>query len=78
MTNRAQAVTFLWRYLNKPDAAAANSFSDVDAGLWYEAPINWAVGAGVTNGMGGNIFGVDIDCNRAHAVTFLYRAIANK
>ena len=78
VTNRAQAVTFLWRYLEKPTATATNNFSDVVAGMWYEKAINWAVGAGVTNGMGGSIFGVGIDCNRAHAVTFLYRAIGNK
>ena len=75
-TNRAQAVTFLWRYLNKPASTATNSFSDVVAGEWYEAPINWAVEKGVTNGMGDGTFGVEGLCNRAHAVTFLYRTLA--
>ena len=75
-TNRAQAVTFLWRYLNKPAATASNSFSDVVAGEWYEAPINWAVEKGVTNGMGDGTFGIGNPCSRAHAVTFLYRALA--
>ena len=74
-TNRAQAVTFLWRYLGKPETTATNDFSDVVAGEWYEAPINWAVGAGVTNGMGDGTFGVEDLCNRAHAVTFLWRAL---
>ena len=76
-TNRAQAVTFLWRYLGQPNATAANSFSDVVAGAWYEAPINWAVGAGVTNGMGDGTFGIEGLCNRAHAVTFRFRALAD-
>ena len=76
VTNRAQAVTFLWRYLGQPTSSASNSFSDVAAGAWYEAPINWAVGAGVTNGMGDGTFGINGNCNRAQAVTFLYRAIA--
>ena len=76
ITNRAQAVTFLWRYLNEPEAAATNSFTDVEAGMWYEAPINWAVGAGVTNGNSATTFGINDVCNRAHAVTFLYRALA--
>ena len=53
-----------------------NSFTDVQAGMWYEAPINWAVGAGVTNGMGDGTFGINNPCNRAHAVTFMYRALA--
>ena len=74
VTNRAQAVTFLWRYLGQPEAAGTNAFTDVAAGEWYEAPINWAVENGVTNGMGDGAFGIDTDCNRAHAVTFLYRA----
>ena len=75
-TNRAQAVTFLWRYLNKPASTASNSFTDVESGMWYEAPINWAVENNVTNGMGDGTFGVDGLCNRAHAVTFMYRALA--
>ena len=75
VTNRAQAVTFLWRYL-KPTATGTNDFSDVVAGMWYEEPINWAVSAGVTKGMGDGTFGVDNPCNRAQAVTFLFRALA--
>ncbi len=75
VTNRAQAVTFLWRYLDQPAATTGNDFTDVVAGMWYEAPINWAVGAGVTNGMGDGTFGINNPCNRAHAVTFLYRAL---
>ena len=78
VTNRAQAVTFLWRYLEKPDAEGTNDFKDVVAGEWYEEAINWAVGANVTNGLGDGTFGVDNPCNRAQAVTFLYRAIGNK
>ena len=56
---RAAVVTFLWRYLDKPEATATNSFTDVEAGMWYEAPINWAVGAGVTNGLSATEFGID-------------------
>ena len=75
-TNRAQAVTFLWRYLDEPASSTTNSFTDVVPGMWYEAAINWAVEKGVTNGYADGIFNVDGDCNRAHAVTFLYRALA--
>ncbi len=77
VTNRAQAVTFLWRYLEKPETTATNSFTDVEAGAWYASPINWAVENGVTNGMGDGTFGIELNCNRAHMVTFLYRALAN-
>ncbi len=75
VTNRAQAVTFLWRYLDQPAATTGNDFTDVVAGMWYEAPINWAVENGVTNGMGDGTFGINNPCNRAHAVTFMYRAL---
>ena len=76
VTNRAQAVTFLWRYLNKPAATAENNFDDVVDGEWYEAPINWAVGAKVTQGISADEFGINNNCIRAQAVTFLFRALA--
>ena len=76
ITNRAQAVTFLWRYMDKPGATAENNFQDVVDGEWYEAPINWAVGAGVTQGVSATEFGINTDCIRAQAVTFLFRAFA--
>ena len=44
------------------------------AGAWYEAAVNWAVENQVTNGMSSDIFGIEDNCNRAHMVTFLYRA----
>ena len=75
VTNRAQVVTFLWRYLDSPEAGAANPFEDVDASAWYGAPVLWAVENGITNGMSATEFGVNTNCNRAHMVTFLYRAM---
>ena len=73
--NRAQVVTFLWRYLDSPDAVAENPFTDVDDAAWYGKPVIWAVENGVTNGMSATEFGVNTNCNRAHMVTFLYRAM---
>ena len=75
---RAQFVTFLWRAAGEPEPASSvsNGFTDVVPGMWYEAPINWAVENGVTNGMGDGTFGISNPCNRAHAVTFMYRALA--
>ena len=75
VTNRAQVVTFLWRYLDSPDAVAENPFTDVDASAWYGMPILWAVENGVTDGISATEFGVYTNCNRAHMVTFLYRAM---
>ena len=75
-TNRAQAITFLWRYLDEPEADTENPFTDVDTNEWYGKAVEWAVANGVTEGMSENQFGVSINCNRAHMVTFLYRALA--
>ena len=75
VTNRAQVVTFLWRYLDSPDAVADNPFADVDDAAWYGMPIGWAVENGITNGISATEFGVNTNCNRAHMVTFLYRAM---
>ena len=73
--NRAQVVTFLWRYLDSPEAGEANPFEDVDASAWYGAPVLWAVENGITNGISATEFGVNTNCNRAHMVTFLYQAM---
>ena len=75
VTNRAQVVTFLWRYLDSPDAVADNPFADVDDAAWYGTPILWAVENGITNGISATEFGVNTNCNRAHMVTFLYQAM---
>ena len=75
VTIRAQVVTFLWRYLDSPDAVADNPFTDVDDAAWYGKPIGWAVENGITNGISATEFGVKTNCIRAHMVTFLYRAM---
>ena len=75
VTNRAQVVTFLWRYLDSPDAVVDNPFTDVDDAAWYGMPIVWAVENGITNGISATEFGVNTNCNRAHMVTLLYRAM---
>ena len=75
--NRTTVVTFLWRYMGEPEATVSCGFSDVPAGAWFEAPINWAVENGVTNGIGGNLFDVLGVCNRAQVVTFLYRTFVD-
>ena len=75
-TNRAQAVTFLWRYLDEPEADTENPFEDVDTNEWYGKAVLWAVANGVTEGMSESLFGIADNCNRAHMVTFMYRALA--
>ena len=70
---RAQAVTFLARAL-KAKAARAAEFSDVPTGSYFADAVAWAAANGVTEGIGGGLFGSDNDCTRGQIVTFLYRA----
>ena len=70
---RAQAVTFLARAL-KAKAASAAEFSDVPIGSYFADAVAWAAANGVTEGIGGGLFGSDNDCTRGQIVTFLYRA----
>ena len=72
--NRAQVVTFLWRYAGSPEPTATeNPFIDVQAGSFYEKAVLWAVENGITNGVSANEFGPGLACNRAQVVTFLWR-----
>ena len=70
---RAQAVTFLARALNAKAASAAE-FSDVPTDSYFAEAVAWAAANGVTEGIGGGLFGSDNDCTRGQIVTFLYRA----
>ena len=70
---RAQAVALLARALNAKAEGSA-SFSDVPADSYYAGAVKWAADNGVTEGIGGGLFGPADDCTRAQIVTFLYRA----
>ena len=73
--NRAQVVTFLHRAAGSPvPEQAENTFTDVEAGSWYEQPVGWALENGVTTGSSGTAFNPAGQCLRAQVVTFLYRA----
>ena len=75
-TNRAQAITFLWRAEGKPEPTdTKNPFTDVKEGAFYHKAVLWAVENKITNGMGDGTFGINGNCNRAQMVTFLYRTI---
>ena len=72
---RAQIVTFLYRYAGQPSGYYSNPFKDVSAtneASYYNA-ILWAVGKGITTGTSATTFSPYASCNRAEAVTFLYR-----
>ena len=71
--SRAESVTFLCRALHgKP--GEENPFRDVKIGEYYYDAVLWAAANGVTDGAGEGVFCPELDCLRAHIVTFLYRA----
>ena len=76
---RAQAVTFLFRYM-APDAVTlqelVSGFADADAVPSYAlSAMNWALATGIVQGDGSKLLPNDI-CTRAHIVSFLYRMLA--
>ena len=76
LCSRAEAVTFLWRTVEKPTPNTSDiPFTDVPADQWYFTPVAWAVEHGITNGMEPTRFGVFEICNRGQIVTFLYRLL---
>lgn len=71
---RAQAVTLLCR-AQRAKAEGRAQFSDVPAGAYYAEAVAWAAESGVTDGIGGGLFGPEQDCTRAQIVTLLYRCM---
>ncbi len=70
---RAQVVTFLWRMAGSPEPTNKETFSDVEAGSWYETAVRWAVENEITNGTGNGKFSPAVTCDRAMCMTLLYR-----
>lgn len=71
-TTRATVATIIYRMENKPAAAAA-SFDDVPAGMWYSDAVNWTDQSGVMIGFGDGTFGPGVNVTREQLVTVLYR-----
>ena len=49
-------------------------FTDVEESAFFYEPVLWAVEEGITKGMTDTTFGPYDLCNRAHIITFLWRA----
>ncbi len=71
---------FLYRYLESYakhygySFFATNVFDDVKEGKYYEIPVAWAYGKGITTGTGERTFSPGQTCTREQIVTFLYNA----
>ena len=71
-TTRAMVVTMLWRLEGQPEGAA-NPFTDIPAGSWYENAANWAAETGVVKGVSDTEFAPDAPVTREQLATILYR-----
>jgi len=73
---RAQAVTFFWRAAGCPEPESeASPFSDVtDPAAWYYKAVLWAAEKGITDGIGGGVFGLEGTLPYDQMLTFLCRA----
>ena len=75
---RAQAIAMLYTFMGKPEIGVGGvTFADVDPDAYYAPAVVWAYETGITKGIGGGFFGTALPCARAHAVTFLYSALAD-
>ena len=71
---RAETVTFVYRAKGEPFTIGAENFDDVDPDDFFYHAVRYAYINGITTGIDADSFGPYIVCNRAHIVTFLYRA----
>jgi hypothetical protein len=70
---RGQMATFLWRYRGEPAGAPSAGFSDVPAGRYYTAAVDWLYQQKITTGVGGNRYAPDDNVTRGQMATFLWR-----
>ena len=71
---RAQIVAFLWRAAGRPAPKSTEMpFTDVKKGCYYYNAVQWAVENGITKGTTATTFSPNETCNRAQAVTLLWR-----
>lgn len=76
-TNRAMAVTLLYRMDGASLKPGSSTFADVKAGSWYHAPVEWALKCGITNGVSDTKFAPGRNVTREEFVTFLHRYAGN-
>lgn len=70
--SRAEFVTLLYNYTQKPTVYFEYKFSDVVDGQWYSGPVTWAAQNNITAGYGNGSFGIADCITREQFVTMLY------
>ncbi len=74
---RATAVNYIWQAFDKPAAAAASGFKDMEGYEDYAQAVDWAKEKEIAKGSDGE-FGPGDVCSRAEIATFLWRAYHNE
>ena len=77
-TDRAMAITVLWRAAGSPVVNYAVPFSDVAAGSWYADAVAWAASEGIITGYTDGRFGVGDRVTREQMAVMLYRYAQKK
>lgn len=75
---RGQIVTFMYRAAGSPKVDTGVGFTDVDESSYCYDAVAWAVANGITVGKTDTTFAPSETCTRGQAVTFMYRASADK
>ena len=71
--NRAEVITFLWKYAGKPAVSDTEPFTDVTDDDWFSTAVRWGYANGLAKGVSDNLYGSMQNCTRAQTATFLYR-----
>ena len=71
--NRAMVVTLLYRMAASESVYEESSFQDVEPGVWFHAPVEWALENGITTGVSQTEFAPGRNVIREQFVTFLHR-----
>ena len=73
---RAQAITFLWRAMGRPEpeGGSVRPFTDVSPADYFDTAVRWAAEAGITEGTGGGRFSPELALTQAQVLTLLWRS----
>lgn len=70
---RSMLASVLYRMDGAPEVNGDSAFSDVPAGRWDSAAVQWAAQTGIVSGTGEGKFGPEAPMTREALVTMLYR-----
>ncbi len=72
-TTRGMIVTILYRMEGQPEVNGTCTFTDVEAGMYYEKAIIWAAANGIVDGYGNGKFGPKDEITRQQLAAILWR-----